>query len=337
MKRIGSSVGGPKKGTSRAGWKPVFVIFITILPATTWALPDLTVRLSAPESTTAAADIGEDITVTVVNRGTRGARGTESTDDGYMVDLFITRGDMPVGYARYNEHYFDGVLLRGGRISNTDDLPARQGTRYSTTAMLPSDIPPGRYRLCARVDPGATTTETNEDNNTHCVGLRIRERTAVRVQPDFGRLLPEHRNIELQVVEPEGSDPRPDAATPSSPVGTSEATRTILDDGSIVLSWPDGSQRRLRPDGLVEYVTADGSVMSPMAMQVQGADLPALPEPLSDWGTILADDLLLILGNILTDAEIEAFRQTEEDKNYYELVDWRLRSIRFLTAPGESE
>ena len=46
----------------------------------------------------------------------------------------------------------------------------------------------------------------------------------------------------------------------------------------------------------------------------------------------LANDLLAILRNILTDAEFEAYQQTEADKGYYERINWRLRSIQFLTA-----
>lgn len=320
-------------GLARCCIRPLIVAGLSWLPLTAWALADLTVALDAPDNANAAQDIGKSLTLTVINRGDRLAPGTRSSEDGYMVDLFITRETMPSGYARFDEHYFDGVLLRGGRVSNTSDLAPGQRTRYRTSATLPADIPPGRYRLCARVDPGDKVREAGEGNNTRCRNLTINlSATLAQTLPQFERILPEHRDLELRVVEPEHAEPGPPPATPETPVDTSDATRTVLEDGSIVLTWPDGSKRRLRPDGLVEYIKPDGTVLSPIAIQVQGADLPALPEALNDWGSFLADDLLAILGNILTEAELEAYRQTEADKDYYERINWRLRSIRFLTA-----
>lgn len=316
----------------------MMVFGLSLLPALTWARADLMIGLEAPESANAGDDIGASLTLNVINRGDRMAQGTRSSDNGYMIDIFLTRETMPTGYARYDEHYFDGVLLKGGRVSNTDDLPPRQRTRYRTSAILPTDIPPGRYQLCARIDPGDKIPEAREDNNTHCQGLSINPSAMLlRALPRFEMLLPEHRDRELRVIEPEQVDLAPPPVTPETPVDTSDSTRTILEDGSIVLTWPDGSKRRLRPDGLVEYVSPEGIVMSPIALQVQVADLPELPEALSDWGSFLSNDLLAILGNILTDAELEAYQQTEADKGYYERINWRLRSIRFLTALEDDE
>lgn len=316
----------------------LFIAGLSILPVTAWALADLLVALEAPDSAKAAEDIGESLTLTVFNRGDRIAPGTRSSDAGYMVDIFITRGAQPTGFARFDEHYFDGVLLRGGRVSNTDDLSPRSRTLYRTSAILPADIPPGRYQLCARVDPGNRVQEADENNNTRCQLLTITlPSSLIRALPRFEMMLPEHRDLELRIIGPERAELTPPAVTPETPVQASDATRTLLEDGTIVLTYPNGSQRRLRPDGLVDYVAPNGTIMSPSAVQVQGAALPALPEPLSDWGTFLASDLLAILDNILTDAELEAFKQTEADKDYYERINWRLRSIQFLTAPEPGE
>ena len=76
----------------------------------------------------------------------------------------------------------------------------------------------------------------------------------------------------------------------------------------------------------------DGTVMVPYAMQVQGAELPPLPNDLSPWGDALGDQLLGVLRNILTEAELQAYMQTETEKDYYEVIDWRVRSIGFLTS-----
>lgn len=320
-------------------WKPVIATLVTLLPITALALPDLTLSLQAPERSTAGADIGQQLRLTVANQGDRNAPGTQSSPDGYMVDIFITRQSLPNGYARYNEHYVDGVLLKGGRVSNTRDVGARRRTGYSLRAFLPTDIPAGHYQLCARVDPGSKVREANERNNTQCVPLQIEGQRLMRVLPDIKLLLPQHKGIEFEpkLVTPDYHEILPKPVTPPTAGGASKTTRTLLEDGSIVLTWPDGSQRRLRPDGTVEYVSAEGEVMVPYAMQVQGADLPTLPDDLTGWGNILAADLGLILENILTEAEAEAFKQTEEGKDYYELVDWRMRSIIFLTAQGVEE
>ncbi|WP_153045456.1 hypothetical protein [Marinobacter salexigens] len=309
------------------------IVGFSVLPALTWARADLMIGLEAPGNANAGEDISASLTLNVINRGDRIAQGTRSSSNGYMIDIFITRNSMPTGYARYDEHYFDGVLLKGGRVSNTDDLPPRQRAHYVSSAILPTDIPPGRYQLCARIDPGDKIREESEDNNTHCQSLSINlSPRLIPTLPRFEVLLPEHRDLELGIIGPERGNLGPPPVTPETPVDTSDATRTILEDGSIVLKWPDGSQRHLRPDGLVAYVSPDGTVMSPIALQVQGADLPELPEALNDWGSFLSSDLLAILRNILTDAEFAAFQQTEADKDYYQRINWRLRSIQFLTA-----
>ncbi|MEH6355122.1 MAG: hypothetical protein V7760_03735 [Marinobacter sp.] len=335
MNTIRQLWGGLKRSLDHRCRELAAALVLIALPATTLALPDLTVQLQAPKTAMPGTDIGKNLTVTVYNRGDVLAAGTRTSSDGYMVDLFITRGTMPTGYARYDEHYFDGVLLKGGRISNTIDLPARQSIRYGASAILPSDISSGGYQLCARVDPGAKQPEANETNNTRCVELRVIQLAVVHVLPSVKLLLPEHRDTRLQVVQPDSFVLLQKPATEPQPVGASEATRTIMADGTIVMSWPDGSQRQLKPNGKVVYVSPDGQIMTPFAMQVQGAELPALPDSLGDWGKTLANDLLRILTNILTDAEMAAFQKTEEGKDYYELIDWRLRSIAFLTAYGE--
>ncbi len=67
---------------------------------------------------------------------------------------------------------------------------------------------------------------------------------------------------------------------------------------------------------------------------MQRTDLPPLPPDLANWGTRLGDSLLAILGNILTTKEMDQYLQTEVGMSYYELVQWRLRSIAFLTRPA---
>ena len=229
-----------------------------------------------------------------------------------MVDVFLTRKVMPAGFAAYSEHYHDGVLLRGGRISKTVDL--KQGTRhgYRSGGGLPVDTAAGEYRLCARVDPGQVVVESDEDNNVACMGVKV---TLLQLAP------PPH----LTAV---GKQP----AAEGKPPATESIQRSVLPDGTLQLKYPDGTLRQRRPNGQVVTIFPDGRTMVPKALQVQPADLPTLPEDLTDWGSHIKDSLLSIIQGVLSEPEYEAYLQTEQDKPYYELVDWRLNSIRFLTA-----
>ena len=269
-------------------------------------LPDLVVRLQAPAEAVAGEDIGAGTRILVANLGQRVARGTDSaTRGGYMVDLFPSRHVRPGGFARFSEQYHDGVLLRGGRVSNTVDLAPGARRRYRIGGGLPQDTPPGSYRLCARVDPGQAVAESDEGNNLDCRPLRIRR---------------------LEVLPAEG--PRP--VDPQGPGAKVE--HSVLPDGTLQTRYPDGRVRRLQPNGRVVTMFPDGRVMAPIAIQVQPASLPALPTELADWGSRISDSLLSIIRGLLSDAEFEAYLQTEQGRSFYELLDWRLRSIRFLTA-----
>lgn len=108
--------------------------------------------------------------------------------------------------------------------------------------------------------------------------------------------------------------------------------RRILEDGTLESRYPDGLIHRLRPDGNVESVSPDGMESMGLRIHVEDADLPLLPEELSGWGSMLGEQLLILLRNILSEAEFAAYRQTEVNKDYYELIEWRLRSLNFLTA-----
>lgn len=291
------------------------------LAAPARAQADLTVSLDAPERARPGQDLGGALAVVVANRGNRTAPGTASRGrDGYMVDLFLTRGAIPSGFASYSDRYADGVLLRGGRASNTRDLRPGSRAGYRIGGVLPADTPAGSYRLCARVDPGAKVPEADEANNLACRPLQV---------VGTGTLAERLGRPQVLEIEPERATPP--AVEPPHPAGGG-TTRTVLADGTIELRHPDGRIQRLRPDGKIETELPNGQVTVPYALQVQQADLPALPDELSPWGQFLADRLIGILRNVLSEAEFAAYQQTEQGKDYYELVDWRLRSIAFLTS-----
>lgn len=122
-------------------------------------------------------------------------------------------------------------------------------------------------------------------------------------------------------------------ATAEVETSTPGVVRSVLPDGTLELRFPDGTARRRLPDGNMEIVRPDGTTSKFTYLQAPGADLPPLPSEYADWGTRLNNDLLRILTNILTPEELIAYQQTEQGKSFYEVTNWRLLSIQFLTAP----
>jgi uncharacterized protein YraI len=125
----------------------------------------------------------------------------------------------------------------------------------------------------------------------------------------------------------------------SSPAQTAQpetlaALGTVLDDGTLERTYSDGRRLQRTASGRLRIVHPDGSVTPYQFAQAPGAGLPTLPSELSGWAGSVSGNLLAILRNILTDAEMEAYLQTEAGKELVELLDWRLRSIEFLTAPA---
>jgi hypothetical protein len=138
--------------------------------------PDLVVSiLGVPASAHAGEDIGPSLKVVAKNIGDSTAAGTSSAgDNGYMIDLVLSKdGNVPEGFATYSASFVEDVLLRGGRISNTQDLAGGASKGYPVGAGIPSDTPPGPYLLCARIDPANKIAESNETNNVGCAKLRI--------------------------------------------------------------------------------------------------------------------------------------------------------------------
>lgn len=136
--------------------------------------PDLTVDITAPGRVVPGQDIGSAISLTAKNAGRRTARGTNTSSDGYMIDVFLSSDNVyPTGYAIYSAKYKEDVLLRGGRVSNTQDLGRGASANYSTGAVIPANTPPGRYNICARIDSGNKVREANEDNNVSCAAVRV--------------------------------------------------------------------------------------------------------------------------------------------------------------------
>jgi len=120
------------------------------------------------------------VTVTVENRGTAVAPG--STHQGYMLD--VSFGLRPAGFPARSHvvpvpyRFVEGMLLKGGRISNTDDLAPRASHEYSATVELPPGLKPGKYWVGITADPFNRLTEPQpyprgENDNVNNVEVEI--------------------------------------------------------------------------------------------------------------------------------------------------------------------
>jgi uncharacterized protein len=107
----------------------------------------------------------------------------------------------------------------------------------------------------------------------------------------------------------------------------------VLPDGTFERHNLDGSIDRRDPAGNISTEMPDGSILTYQYAQVPGAGIPDLPPPMANWAEQVEANLLGILDNILTDQEYADYLATESGKQDLVLVDWRLRSIDYLTSP----
>lgn len=149
--------------------------------------------------------IGDNLLISfrVMNRppATATAPGTLSANtSGWMVDIVLSTDDnVPAGFAGYSPNWREDVLLRGGRMSRTNDLaPGQEQLFNGPTVMLggppprpydylsfpmPAGVRPGNYFVCVVSDPNNVIAETNEINNATCQPITIRNRRLVRPPP----------------------------------------------------------------------------------------------------------------------------------------------------------
>lgn len=124
--------------------------------------------------------------VTVQNAGKGIARGTVKPDgsltpDGYMIDLSLSKEPIrdPVRPRAVPSPYVfkEGMLLKGGRISHTNDLAPGASKEYSASVEIPRGIKPGKYWIGVSLDPFNKVAEgppTGESDNAVNHGITIR-------------------------------------------------------------------------------------------------------------------------------------------------------------------
>ncbi|EMJ93912.1 CARDB domain-containing protein [Leptospira alstonii] len=142
------------------------------------SLPDLMVYLitgGRKVEVKPGEDVSQKLKAQVANFGGILANGSRPAQEGYMVDLILSQDSVvPEGYAPYFPDFKEDVLLGGGRISNTPDLlPGTLAYVSEGSNIIPKNVPPGDYNLCARVDAGSKVAESNEQNNTVCVPITV--------------------------------------------------------------------------------------------------------------------------------------------------------------------
>ena len=163
--------------------------FIAVIPPILFKIkqPNLktSLALSGADAALAGEDISNRIKVYAMNNGSAAAAGTTGTlspANGFMIDVMLSKDNAsPASFAIYSPNYSDDVLLLGGRISNTTDLGAGNSGSYATGATIPADTPPGTYFLSLRIDPANKVGESNEDDNTFFLPIKITRRYAVPI------------------------------------------------------------------------------------------------------------------------------------------------------------
>ncbi len=135
--------------------------------------PDLTVSIAVPR----LGDENPRVIVIARNNGQSiapGTIGTRDPDNGLMIDVVLSSDrEMPTEPAIFSPNFAEDVMVRGGRISQTVDLPLNAAKNYSITAEIPADTPPGVYFLCARIDPFNKVAESIEANNVACTPFNV--------------------------------------------------------------------------------------------------------------------------------------------------------------------
>lgn len=113
------------------------------------------------------------VSTDLINLG--GTEAPGSGRGGYMVDYVLSRdATAPVRFATYSDTWSEDALLRGGRASNTQAVPANRGTQsWTETVTVPEGWPAGRFNLCAVVDPDGQVEESSTANNVACTPLEV--------------------------------------------------------------------------------------------------------------------------------------------------------------------
>lgn len=129
------------------------------------------------------------------------------------------------------------------------------------------------------------------------------------------------------------SNPPPsNAGSGASGSSSTSVSARVLPDGTFERTLADGRKFQRLPNGSIQYVNTDGSITKlQMSVGAQAPIPPAFPPEFDNWSDRIGEDLLTILGNILSDSEYQSYLETEKDRSGPSLISWRLDSVEFLT------
>lgn len=156
--------------------------------------PNLVTKFAGlPREARAGDPLGDELSVqasNISNGVAGGTIGSGGETGGYLIDLVLSRTPVTSSaYASYSPNYFDGVLLRSGRIGRTGDLGARATRLYTEelrgSVLIPADTPAGTYYFCAVIDAGNRIVESNETDNVACQRITIIARGRPRPSARF--------------------------------------------------------------------------------------------------------------------------------------------------------
>ena len=121
-----------------------------------------------------------------------------------------------------------------------------------------------------------------------------------------------------------------------------EPSRTILENGTVELRYPNGIIRRFFPSCGTETIYPDGRTMRITCVGVQKNELPPLPSQLTDgeldgWVNELSERLLDTIKMLVNEAAVDHFLRVEEGKVLVEKIDMRSRCIEQLLTPDPSQ
>ena len=226
-------------------WKSVPLFLVLALTAASLSggasfsdspLPDLVANITGPSSAEAGDPLAREVSVTVRNLGDQAAPGTISPDgrvnaDGYFVELVLSSDkSVAVRPATFSAGFMEDMLLKGGRVSRTNDVASSTSlmvwdptTAQEDDLQIPNDTSSGNYFICAVVDPSGTVDEEDESNNVDCAAITI-DGVDPGVPPtptETPTPTPEPTAAPTATPNP---TPEPTAAPTATPTPTSEPT-----------------------------------------------------------------------------------------------------------------
>ncbi len=132
---------------------------------------DLTIAVVAcPKVAKAGQDLKTTVQLLAANTG-------ESEQKDISVEIVLKKSPLCPNKGRpaaYSSQYYDGVLLKEGRMFVTLEPGKTLAISPRGLLTVPWDIPVGRtYYLCAVIDPENKLKETNKENNCACSPIKI--------------------------------------------------------------------------------------------------------------------------------------------------------------------